>query len=183
MCPELIIGCWNFGDDNDLLFTSDYGQDDLNFLFSTFCCQLMSVLHLSLIGAKCYLCEASVLQSSVLLRTSVLASAHERNAFGPPLWSSCQAGTQKGGGFSGTALGHRPQNRAKGADPRTGTPLRRNVILPWWPGPFLSCFAVPGLSALSLLGLLSLPVCFLSFGLRSCSLRVGRRVLLIFLFG
>ena len=46
MCPELIIGCWNYGDDNDLLFTSDYGQDDLNFLFSTFCCQLMSVLRL-----------------------------------------------------------------------------------------------------------------------------------------
>ena len=31
-----------------------------------------------------------------------------------PSWHS------KGGGFSGAALGHRPQNRAKGADPRTG---------------------------------------------------------------
>ena len=31
-----------------------------------------------------------------------------------PSWHS------KGGGFSSAALGHRPQNRAKGADPRTG---------------------------------------------------------------
>ena len=134
------------------------------------------------------------------------SSATLPNLSRPPLWSSHLAGaptvlvespgrcsreerllttvvvespgrvSKKGGLFSGTALGHRPQNRAKGADPRTGTPLRRNVFLPWWPGPFLSCFSVPGLSALGLLGLLSLPICFLSFGLRSCSLRVGRRV-------
>ena len=51
--------------------------------------------------------------------SSHLAGAHERNAFGPPLWTSCQAGTRKAEGSaalpSGTA-----QNRAKGADPRTG---------------------------------------------------------------
>ena len=58
---------------------------------------------------------------------------------------------KKGGGFSGTALGHRPQNRAKkGADPRTGTPLRRKVFLPWCPVSSLSwpacagAFLVPG---------------------------------------
>ena len=61
-----------------------------------------------------------------------------------PSWHS------KGGGFSGTALGHRPQNRAKGADPRTSTPLRRNVFLPWCPVSSLSwpacagAFLVPG---------------------------------------
>ena len=61
-----------------------------------------------------------------------------------PSWHS------KGGGFSGTALGQRPQNRAKGADPRTGTPLRRNVFLPWCPVSSLSwpasagAFLVPG---------------------------------------
>ena len=52
--------------------------------------------------------------------------------------------TQKGGGFSGTALGHRPQYRAKGADPRTGTPLRRNVFLPWCPVSSLSWPACAG---------------------------------------
>ena len=52
------------------------------------------------------------------LWSSHLAGAHERHAFEPQLWTSCQAGTQKGGGFSGTALGHRPQNRAKGRRPK-----------------------------------------------------------------
>ena len=47
-------------------------------------------------------------------------------------------GLKKGGGFSGTALGRRPQNRTKGADPRTGTPLKRNVFLPWCPVSSLS---------------------------------------------
>ena len=56
MCPELIIGCWNCGGDNDLLFTSDYGQDDLDFLYSTFCCLLASVLRLVPVGAECSLC-------------------------------------------------------------------------------------------------------------------------------
>ena len=45
-----------FGDDNDLLFTSNYGQDDLDFLYSTFCCQLTSVLRLVPVGAKCSFC-------------------------------------------------------------------------------------------------------------------------------
>ena len=56
MCPELIIGCWNYGDDNDLLFTSNCGQDDLDFLYSTFCCRLTPVLRLVPVGAKCSLC-------------------------------------------------------------------------------------------------------------------------------
>ena len=56
MCPELIIGCWNCSDDKDLLFTSNYGQDDLDFMYSTFCCQLTSVLRLVLVGSKCSLC-------------------------------------------------------------------------------------------------------------------------------
>ena len=34
------------------------------------------------------------------------------------------SGHSKGGGFSSAALGRRPQNRAKGADPRTGTPKK-----------------------------------------------------------
>ena len=65
-------------------------------------------------------------------------------------------------GFSSAALGHRPQNRAKGADPRTGTPQRRNVFLPGcfvlslsWPacgGAFLGSPALP----------LRVPVCFCS---------------------
>ena len=53
-------------------------------------------------------------------------------------------------GFSSAALGHRPQNRAKGADPRTGTPQRRNVFLPGcfvfslsWPA-CGGAFLVPG---------------------------------------
>ena len=55
-----------------------------------------------------------------------------------PSWHS------KGGGFSSAALGHRPQKRAKGADPRTGTPLRRNVFLPWCPVSSLSWPASAG---------------------------------------
>ena len=43
--------------------------------------------------------------------SSHLAGAHERNAFGPPLWSSCQAGTRKAEGS--VAL-------PAGTDPRTG---------------------------------------------------------------
>ena len=53
-------------------------------------------------------------------------------------------------GFSSAALGHRPQNPAKGADPRTGTPQRRNVFLPGcsvfslsWPA-CAGAFLVPG---------------------------------------
>ena len=53
-------------------------------------------------------------------------------------------------GFSSAALGHRPQNRAKGADPRTGTPKRRKVFLPGcsvfslsWPA-CAGAFLVPG---------------------------------------
>ena len=53
-------------------------------------------------------------------------------------------------GFSSAALGHRPQNRTKGADPRTGTPQSRKVFLPWYPVSSLSwpacavSFLVPG---------------------------------------
>ena len=72
------------------------------------------------------------------------------NAFGPPLWSSCQAGTQKGGGFSSAALGHRPQNRAKGADPRTGNLKGEECFCPGvlssslsWPAS-AGAFLVPG---------------------------------------
>ena len=53
-------------------------------------------------------------------------------------------------GFSSAALGHRPQNRAKGADPRTGSPKRRKVFLPGgsvfslsWPA-CAGAFLVPG---------------------------------------
>ena len=53
-------------------------------------------------------------------------------------------------GFSGAALEHRPQNRAKGADPRTGNPQRRKVFLPGcsvfslsWPA-CAGAFLVPG---------------------------------------
>ena len=53
-------------------------------------------------------------------------------------------------GFSSAALGHRPQNRTKGADPRTGTPQRRKVFLPGcsvfslsWPA-CAGAFLVPG---------------------------------------
>ena len=68
------------------------------------------------------------------------------------------SGHSKGGGFSSAALegsasaalGHRPQNRAKGADPRTGTPKRRKVFLPGcsvfslsWPA-CAGAFLVPG---------------------------------------
>ena len=38
--------------------------------------------------------------------------------------------SKKGGGFSGTALGRRPQNRTKGADPRTGTLKRETCFCP-----------------------------------------------------
>ena len=53
-------------------------------------------------------------------------------------------------GFSSAALGHRPQNRTKGADPRTGTLQRRKVFLPGcsvfslsWPA-CAGAFLVPG---------------------------------------
>ena len=84
------------------------------------------------------------------LWSSHLASAHERNALTTVVVGSLSKDSKKGGGFSGTALGHRPQNRAKGADPRTGTPPRRNVFLPWCPVSSLSwpacagAFLVPG---------------------------------------
>ena len=70
----------------------------------------------------------------------------------------------KGGGFSSAALGHRPQNRAKGADPRTGNlkgekcfcPGVLSSPCPGLPVPGLSWFRVPGSPALPL----RVPVCF-----------------------
>ena len=75
----------------------------------------------------------------------------------------------KGGGFSGTALGRRPQNRAKGADPRTGNlkgekcfcPSVLSSPCPGLPVPGLSWFRVAGSPALPL----RVPVCF---GSASC---------------
>ena len=72
MSPELIIGCWNYGDDNDLLFTSNYGQDDLDFLYSTFCCQLSSVLRLIPVGAKCSFCAEVLFFIGVRLGIAVV---------------------------------------------------------------------------------------------------------------
>ena len=62
-------------------------------------------------------------------------------------------------GFSGTALGRRPQNRTKGADPRTGNhkgetcfcPAVLSSPCPGLPVPGLSWFRVPGSLALPLL--------------------------------
>ena len=62
-------------------------------------------------------------------------------------------------GFSGTALGRRPQNRTKGADPRTGNhkgetcfcPGVLSSPCPGLPVPGLSWFRVPGSLALPLL--------------------------------
>ena len=66
----------------------------------------------------------------------ICQTSHERHAFGPQLWTSCPAGTRKAEGSAALpsrvqqrcpraptpepGKGHRPQNRAKGADPRTG---------------------------------------------------------------
>ena len=69
-------------------------------------------------------------------------------------------------GFSSAALGHRPQNRAKGADPRTGNLKGEKcfcpgVLSPPCPGPpvpGLSWFRVSGSPALPL----RVPVCFCS---------------------
>ena len=61
-----------------------------------------------------------------------------------PSWHS------KGGGFSSAALGHRPQNRAKGADPRTGNLKGEKWFCPGvlssplsWPA-CAGAFLVPG---------------------------------------
>ena len=67
-------------------------------------------------------------------------------------------------GFSSAALGHRPQNRAKGADPRTGNLKGEKcfcpgVLSPPCPGPpvpGLSWFRVSGSPALPL----RVPLCF-----------------------
>ena len=87
-------------------------------------------------------------------------------------------------GFSSAALGRRPQNRAKGADPRTGTPKKgRNVFLHW----FLACLCqgFPGSGSLVLrpcpfgflFGFCPLLVSFLwPRASRSSSQREGRRV-------
>ena len=64
-----------------------------------------------------------------------------------PSWHS------KGGGFSGTALGHRPQNRAKGTDPRTGTLKRETCFCPGVLSslcPGLPCRGFPGSRSLVL---------------------------------
>ena len=56
----------------------------------------------------------------------------------------------KGGGFSRTALGRRPQNRAKGADPRTGNLKDERCFCPGFlPSP---CLPVPGFSWLQIAG-------------------------------
>ena len=52
--------------------------------------------------------------------SSHLAGAHERHAFDHRCGRVAKLCTRNLGGFSSAALGHRPQNRAKGADPRTG---------------------------------------------------------------
>ena len=99
-----------------------------------------------------------------------------------PSWHS------KGGGSISAALGHRPQNRAKGADPRTGNLKRETCFCPGvlsspcpgLPVPGLSWFRVAGSPALPL----RVPVCFVppdvSFhwprASRSSSQREGRRV-------
>ena len=65
------------------------------------------------------------------------------------------------GGFSSAALGRRPQNRAKGADPRTGTPKKGETC---FQGPFLvpgRWFSGPAPSGSCLAFVLFL---FLSFG-------------------
>ena len=75
----------------------------------------------------------------------------------------------KGGGFSSAALGHRPQNRAKGADPRTGNlkgekcfcPGVLSSTCPGLPVPGLSWFRFAGSPALPL----RVPLCF---GSASC---------------
>ena len=82
-------------------------------------------------------------------------------------------------GFSSAALGHRPQNRAKGADPRTGNlkgekwfcPGVLSSPCPGLPVPGLSWFRVAGSPALPL----RVPVCFL-FRLMFLSTGRGRHV-------
>uniref|UniRef100_A0A7S1AZ59 Globin domain-containing protein n=1 Tax=Noctiluca scintillans TaxID=2966 RepID=A0A7S1AZ59_NOCSC len=46
---EPILHCWTHGEDNDLLFTSDCGQDDLKFLYSIFSALAMFLYFLQLI--------------------------------------------------------------------------------------------------------------------------------------
>ena len=98
-----------------------------------------------------------------------------------PSWHS------KGGGFSGTALGHRPQNRAKGADPRTGNlkgekwfcPGVLSSPCPGLPVPGFSWFRVAGSPALPLRVPLFFVPPHVSFywprASRSSSRREGRR--------
>ena len=92
------------------------------------------------------------------LWSSHLAGAHERQAFDHRCGRVAKLALERRRvqqrcprGFSSAALGHRPQNQAKGADPRTGTPQKRNVFLPGcsvfslsWPA-CAGAFLVPGL--------------------------------------
>ena len=85
----------------------------------------------------------------------------------PALYLSVDAPLlKKAGGFSSAALGHRPQNRAKGADPRTSNLKGEECFCPGvlsspCPGllvPGLSWFRVAGSRALPF----RVPVCFCS---------------------
>ena len=66
--------------------------------------------------------------------SSRLAGAHERNAFGPPLWSSCQAGTRKAEGSVALPLGADPgteQRRAPTQEPALLVPVAPGCF-PWF---------------------------------------------------
>ena len=84
--------------------------------------------------------------------SSRLAGAHERHAFEPQLWSSCQAGTRKAEGSAAlpSASGTDPRTGRRAPTPETGNLKGEKLFLPGcsvfslsWPA-CAGAFLVPG---------------------------------------
>jgi len=70
LCLEPIIHCWTYGEDNDLLFTSDCGQDDLKFVYSIFSCLAMFLYFLELIDLTVF---SNMISAYVLVCSRMLS--------------------------------------------------------------------------------------------------------------
>ena len=111
-------------------------------------------------------------------RSSCWLALSREHAFDHRLEVESPCRDSKGGGFSGTALGRRPQNRTKGADPRTGTLKGEKWFCPGVLSslcPGLPCRGFPGSGSLLLRSCPAGPVCSL-FRLLSLSFGRGRHV-------
>ena len=87
------------------------------------------------------------------LEVELPAGALERDAFDHRLEVESPCRDSKGGGFSGSALGRRPQNRTKGADPGPALSNAKRVFCPGVLSslcPGLPCRGFPGSGSLLL---------------------------------